>query len=83
MKRKPDAVDINKTTTSESAPCDREEKEKPELMEAIYFQEKKVLCQEERYAVKIKQQFKKDYVKNGLKLAEKYTKEIMQKERGV
>ena len=60
-----------------------EEMEKPKLMEAIYFQEKKVLCQEERYAVKIKQQFKKDYVKNGLKLAEKYTKEIMQKERGV
>lgn len=54
----------------------------PEMLEAIYFQEEKVLCQEERYAVKVKQKFKKDYVKKGLKLAEKYADQIAREERG-
>lgn len=50
------------------------------LMEAIYYQEQKVLCQEERYAVKVKQKFQRDYVKKGIALAFQYAGEIEQEE---
>lgn len=47
-----------------------------ELMDAIYYQEQKVLCQQERYAVKVKQRFQKEYVRRGLDLAKEYAHKI-------
>lgn len=49
--------------------------ERPELLEVIRFQEEKVLFPEKRYAVQVRTHFQEDYVKRGLKLAEKYAGE--------
>ena len=43
-----------------------------ELMEIIYFQEQKIFCPNNRYAVQIKSMFEKDYVKRGIELAEQH-----------
>ena len=45
---------------------------KEELMEIIYFQEQKIFCPNNRYAVQIKSMFEKDYVKRGIELAEQH-----------
>lgn len=45
---------------------------KQELMEIIYFQEQKIFCPNNRYAVQIKSMFEKDYVKRGIELAEQH-----------
>lgn len=48
----------------------------PEMLEAIYFQEEKVLCGEKRYAVRIKKEFCRDYVKKGMLLAKEYAEKL-------
>ena len=45
---------------------------KQELMEIIYFQEQKIFCPNNRYAVQIKSMFEKDYVKREIELAEQH-----------
>lgn len=47
-----------------------------EIMENIGFQKEKILYPKKRYAVQVKEHFKKDYVKQGVKLAEKYAYEL-------
>ena len=47
---------------------------KQELMEIIYFQEQKIFCPNNRYAVQIKSMFEKDYVKRGIELAEQHAR---------
>ncbi|MDD3339128.1 MAG: hypothetical protein PHS82_09765 [Lachnospiraceae bacterium] len=42
----------------------------------VRYQEKKIICPKERYAVKIRKQYGQDYVKKGLQLAEEYGKKI-------
>lgn len=46
-----------------------------EMLKIIRFQEQKLFCPKERYAVKIRERFREDYVKQGIKLAEQYAKE--------
>lgn len=45
-------------------------------LDMIHYQREKVLDPEKRYAVRIRREFGKGYVKKGLVLAEKYAKEI-------
>lgn len=47
---------------------------KQELMEIIYFQEQKIFCPNNRYAVQIKSMFEKDYVKREIELAEQHAR---------
>lgn len=49
--------------------------EKPELIEIIRYQERKILDSKNRYAVQIRDLFQEDYVKRGIYLAEKYAVE--------
>lgn len=46
--------------------------EEPELIEIIRYQERKILDAKNRYAVQIRDRFREDYVKKGIRLAEKY-----------
>ena len=48
----------------------------PKLLEIIRFQEQKIFCPQERYAVQVKERFQEDYVKKGILLAEKNMKEL-------
>lgn len=45
---------------------------KGEEVKQVRLQERKIYYPEERYAVKVRNQFKKDYVKKGVELADKY-----------
>ena len=43
-----------------------------ELVEIVRFQEEKLFCPVKRYAVQVRELFEEDYVKDGIRLAEKY-----------
>lgn len=49
---------------------------KQEFMEVIRMQEQKIFCMRKRYVVQIKSEFQEDYVKKGIRLAEKYAGEM-------
>lgn len=49
---------------------------KQEFMEVIRRQEQKIFCMRKRYVVQIKSEFQEDYVKKGIRLAEKYAREM-------
>lgn len=48
------------------------------ILECIGFQKEKILCPWKRYAVQVKEQFQRDYVKQGVRLAEKHAYELGQ-----
>lgn len=56
---------------------------KENIMRSIAYQREKILCPEKRYAVRVKKEFRQDYVKHGLDLVKKYAAEIKQEEEGV
>ena len=45
-----------------------------ELVEIVRFQEEKLFCPVKRYAVQVRELFEEDYVKDGIRLAEKYAR---------
>lgn len=47
-----------------------------DCLDVIRVQEKKIICPEERYAVKIKKAFRRNYVKKGTELAKVYARKI-------
>ncbi len=49
---------------------------KMELAEMVQLQEQKIFCTRKRYAAQIKSEFQDDYVKKGIRLAEKYAMEM-------
>jgi glutamate--cysteine ligase len=53
-----------------------------EDVEVIHFQERKIFYPEERYAVRVKEQFETDYVKHGLELAKGYASRIDEEQAG-
>ena len=48
-----------------------------EWMQVIYSRRQRIAFTEQRYAEKIRQEFQKDYVKNGLKLTKQYAENII------
>lgn len=52
---------------------------KMELAEIVQRQEQKIFCTRKRYAAQIKSEFQEDYVKKGIRLAEKYAMEMDRK----
>jgi hypothetical protein len=53
----------------------------PEAINVVYNQMKKIFCPRNRYAVQIREEFQKDYVKKGVELAKKYAREMMETKR--
>jgi glutamate--cysteine ligase len=53
-----------------------------EDVEVIHYQERKIFYPEERYAVRVKEQFETDYVKHGLELAKGYASRIDEEQAG-
>lgn len=49
-----------------------------DLLEPVYYQERKVQFQKERYAVKVKQQFQREYVKKGMAAAKEYSEKLVE-----
>lgn len=47
-----------------------------DLLEVVHLQEQKIFCPGKRYAEQVKSLFGENYVKNGLKLAEQYAREL-------
>lgn len=54
----------------------------PELLKIIRFQEQKIFCPKERYAVQVREAFQEDYVKRGVALAEKYANQFAEESAG-
>lgn len=48
----------------------------PQLLRSINFQKRKLIYPDERYAVQIRNQFQENYVKQGIRLAQKYADEM-------